>query len=199
MAPTLLLSALVLASHTSLPVAAERDVFHITSRQPTGIASTPGDSAPKKIDADRWPALMANPDETGVYPVPGFDVSQPYRGEPMHGWTVTLAVKRSIPGEGVVETGGSDDHVTDGEFEAHHSSGVCASTITLSRREDRDLLRGGEDGSCGGILSEDCVRRINEAPGVGRSRGAPRLDRLPDECSLNPTAATSPTAYGYSL
>ncbi|RYO85247.1 hypothetical protein DL766_000109 [Monosporascus sp. MC13-8B] len=49
-------------------------------------------------------------------------------------------------------------------FEAHDSWNMCASTITLGRQEDHDRLHGGEDGSCGGLLSEDSVRRTEEAP-----------------------------------
>ncbi|RYP09881.1 hypothetical protein DL764_001015 [Monosporascus ibericus] len=171
MTSALLRRSLVLASHASLAAAAERDASHITPRQSAGIASTPGHSAPKKIDTDHWPALIANPDETGVYPVPGFDASRP-------------SCKR-ISRKAV-------------SFEAHEPWEVRASTITLSRQEDRDWPCRDGGRSCSSLLSKDCVCRIEEAPGVCHGCSAPRLDRLPDECSVNFTAATNPTAYGYS-
>ncbi|RYP71134.1 hypothetical protein DL771_005068 [Monosporascus sp. 5C6A] len=189
----------------------------IMERKPAGIASTPGHSAPKKMDTDRWPALIANPDEAGIYPMPGFDVSRPYPGEPMDSRTVTLTVKRNTPGEGVVETRGSDDYFAggmlrlnphaelvqaqldeDGEFEAQGSWKVCTSRSRSVGERTATGSAAARVGRAAASWARTALRRIEEAPAVGRGCGAPRLDRLPDECSFNFTAATNPTAYGYS-
>ncbi|KAL2145887.1 hypothetical protein VTI28DRAFT_5969 [Corynascus sepedonium] len=135
---------------------------------------------------------VAASNATGVFHIPGYDVSKPYPGEPIDGWTIHLAaldLSKPSPyystGEGQPMVGDSlkiqapdallqDNDEEDGtkEVRVHPSWGMCLwnfdhpSHLDKNRYNNRANKPLAADGSCKGFLSDACVAALEKATEV---------------------------------
>ncbi|KAH9896322.1 hypothetical protein F4778DRAFT_783598 [Xylariomycetidae sp. FL2044] len=127
--------------------------------------STSSEDFPFQEDFER---AMAAPNATGSYPVAGFDVTKPYPGEPIDGWTLDISVAAEIP-----TTPNGSEFVTGVGLQLKapralltNASDVAGGVLPADNSTWRLCLMGfssklsgdaNADGTCTGILDDDCI------------------------------------------
>lgn len=123
------------------------------------------------------------PNVTGNFPFSGFDLSRPFPGTTMDGWSFDVQVTADIPAKvyGSENSGFvtlSSIYITppsgnissvDGSWE------LCAHYIGRAKAA-------GDDGSCSKALSEDCVSGLNYHAAVNSTVGGECYMILPTVC-----------------
>ncbi|KAL2130415.1 hypothetical protein VTI74DRAFT_6504 [Chaetomium olivicolor] len=141
-------------------------------------------SGPYNANSTTFLNAVETSNATGIFKIPGYDVSKPYPGEPMDGWTLSMAaldfskVDEKVADEYQPMLGFSlRIKAPDPLIKAHndgtkivntHSSwGMClwnfhqpGSTAWAWNNPDNKPLA--EDGSCKGFLSDDCIAALEK-------------------------------------
>ncbi|KAL2125573.1 hypothetical protein VTJ04DRAFT_1938 [Mycothermus thermophilus] len=148
-----------------------------------------GRAGPYDANTTEFEAAVAVSNATGVFRIPGYDVSKPWPGQPMDGWTISLAMldfpsterwcsNGDCRGNGLVGDSitiqAPDALLKEGEQEetkivnAHPSWGMCAWIFhapsqlhpeRFNNIENRPLA---DDGSCVGLLSDECIAALKQ-------------------------------------
>lgn len=137
----------------------------------------------------QWQAQLGDPDTTGTFTLPGFNISQPWSGAEQLDWTINIAVKANMAlprfdddENALVVTGGmvwieppeglvtGDNYTANEEWSPsalyYMSAGFSALqpdeplTPFFHRDPDDD---GPANGSCKGILTNECIEYIKNA------------------------------------
>lgn len=168
-----------------------------------------GRIGPYDANSTEFESAVAASNATAVFQIPGYDVSKPFPGEPMAGWTVSLAAldlshslrvyctNGDCQGDGMVghsmairapdallrpDEGGRSVVV-----DAHPSWGMCIwdygspSFRRPERYNNQDNRALNPDGSCAGFLSDACIAALERA--------------TRDAYSVAPSAAEARTSF----
>ncbi|KAF6808195.1 hypothetical protein CSOJ01_07704 [Colletotrichum sojae] len=139
--------------------------------------------APYYINAPDWASYFDSPAYSAAYPFDGPDVSQPYPGSMIDGWSVSVAVQNGIPldkaSQGQTTSLNRGKHIagvrvtlnppggllkdSDGEWEMHDSWRICYSQMELTANSTFMNRLKNDDGSCGGWWDDQCLRGIQRA------------------------------------
>ncbi|KAM6517925.1 hypothetical protein FSOLCH5_006695 [Fusarium solani] len=66
-------------------------------------------SAPGNVSDEDWPSLMADYDLIRRWPIPGYNISQPYEdADSIDGWAISLTIRAKIPAKPVVTDDDTD-------------------------------------------------------------------------------------------
>ncbi|KAL2271404.1 hypothetical protein VTJ83DRAFT_775 [Remersonia thermophila] len=156
-----------------------------------GYGSSPGRIGPFDANSTEFEQAIAASNATGIFHIPGYDVSKPWPGEPMDGWAIQLAMfdfpfstRRSCINDkcdGNAAIGHSmkvrapESLLKPGEEEgtqvvnAHPSWGMCVWNYaspphrTPDRFNNKDNRPLADDGSCVGFLSDECIAALERA------------------------------------
>ncbi|KAJ3520333.1 hypothetical protein NM208_g13749 [Fusarium decemcellulare] len=140
--------------------------------------------APGNVSADDWPKLMASPNLVGKWPIPGYNISQPYdEAEAIDGWTLTFTVREKIPSQGTITRNKTDEVFaggmirleppgklvsealqSDGFYKPHPSWTVSIGSFVLNTRSNKAEIEKlhQSKGSCKPAFNEGCIRDIEE-------------------------------------
>lgn len=169
----------------------------VNPRGSYAINATAGYWGAEADKVERWQSYMGDPDATGAFTLPGFNISQPWSGAEPLDWTVQIAVKAGMvlprfdedDDDAQVVTGGmvwieppdglvsGDSYTASGEWSP--LAVVYESTALKSPSPDEPLTPffhrdAGDDspadGSCAGILSDECIEAIESAAGENHVR-----------------------------
>ncbi|KAL1837810.1 hypothetical protein VTJ49DRAFT_3375 [Mycothermus thermophilus] len=147
-----------------------------------------GRIGPYDANTTEFEQAIAASNATGIFHIPGYDVSKPWPGEPMDGWTIHLAmldfsiptIRECIHGDCVTNAAvghstiirAPDSLLKPGEEDgtkvvnAHPSWGMCIwdfgapSHLTPDRFNNKDNRPLADDGSCVGFLSDACIAAL---------------------------------------
>lgn len=142
-------------------------------------------------DIEQWQELLGDPDATGSFTLPGFNISQPWAGAEKMDWNIKIAIKTDMPSprndgarDAKVVTGGMvwieppEDLVqgAKGNYTANEEWSPLALYYTSRafNEPDPDPLvtpffhadPGAEapaDGSCSGILPDECIEFLTSS------------------------------------
>ncbi|KAF6832257.1 alpha-glucanase [Colletotrichum musicola] len=151
---------------------------------------TRNSDAPYYINAPDWASYFTSPAYSAAYPFDGPDVSQPYPGSMIDGWSVSVAVQNGIPldkaSQGQTTALNRGKHIAgvrvtlnppggllkseDGEWELHDSWRICYSQMELTVNSTFMNRLRNDDGSCGGWWDQQCLRGIQRAVAGAWSR-----------------------------
>lgn len=151
-----------------------------------------GRVGPWDANSTEFTNAVAASNATGVFKVPGYDVSKPYPGEPIDGWTIRVA---AVDLSQVLQSGRGVDYYTSSRVpmighsltiqapdallktntdgtkvvNTDPSWGMCSwnfghpNQLTKDRYNNPDNKPLAEDGSCKGFLSDACIAALERA------------------------------------
>lgn len=142
-------------------------------------------SGPFDANSTAFLDAVAASNSTGLFKIPGYDVSKPYPGEPADGWTISVAalnlsqpfeympmdpmigysLKIQAP-DSLLKTNTDGTHIVN----AHPSWGMCmwnfnAPELNKALWNNPTNKPLAEDGSCKGFLSDACIAALENAAG----------------------------------
>jgi hypothetical protein len=153
-----------------------------------GYGAPYGSSGPYEANTPGWLKAVNASNSTGLFKIPGYDVSQPYPGKPIDGWTLSLAaVDVDLPGTQYINDKEVDNrmigysltlqapdsllkHLPDGSqiVNVDKSWGMCfwnweAPNFTNKTRFNNPTSKPlNVDGSCTGFLSDACIAALEK-------------------------------------
>ncbi|WYZ45014.1 hypothetical protein EsH8_VIII_000330 [Colletotrichum jinshuiense] len=143
---------------------------------------------PYFIEGDVWASYFDDPDYSAYYPIDGPDVSGPYPGGGTGSWSVSVAVQNGIPLREARESQvngadrdkfiagtrvtlnpptelltDNDDDDDEAKWPMDKSWRICYSQFSFSTNSAQMQSLTGDDGSCGTLWDEACLRAIEES------------------------------------
>lgn len=95
---------------------------------------------PYGADSAEFLSYVANSNATGVFKIPGYDVSKPYPGEPMDGWTISLAALDIRSYYKRCSKSGNDPEICNTDSTIAHSMTIQAPDSLLKTEADGTKL-----------------------------------------------------------
>lgn len=148
------------------------------------LVSAQAFSEAQGISNSDWQLGMRNANATGTASIPGYNVTAKYPGERSDNWTVSISVSSDIPGG---NTAGGQ-FVTGTQIEWTAPQGLIGSAdpswFLCRTAYSSSKLMGSESapsqGSCNGILSDNCWSDLQESLEAG---GQCQNNTLPPSCT----------------
>ncbi|KAJ3468221.1 hypothetical protein MRS44_002286 [Fusarium solani] len=165
-------------------------------------------SAPGNVSDEDWPSLMADYDLIRRWPIPGYNIFQPYEdADSIDGWAISLTVRAKIPAKPVVTDDDTDavfagsmirleppsalvEDVVErqGFYTPHPSWRVSLGYYFLDRNsrfsgyELERLMYG--NGSCKATFNDTCLDALENSPTWNGREWEIGNPRDPPECKL---------------
>ncbi|KAJ4328870.1 hypothetical protein N0V84_000658 [Fusarium piperis] len=167
-------------------------------------------SAPGNVSDEDWPSLMADYDLIRRWPIPGYNISQPYEdAEPIDGWAVSLTVRAKIPAKGIVT-----NHELTLSLRAPWSAWsplrLSSTTWLSAKASTRRTLRGVRfsgyelerlvygNGSCENSFNDTCLDALENSPTWNGREWEIGNPRDPPECKLTVDMTSVLAAENYT-
>ncbi|KAL2262576.1 hypothetical protein VTK26DRAFT_906 [Humicola hyalothermophila] len=185
--PRSLLRLLATTARLSLTLA--QSPFESASADFGGYGQAFGRVGPYDANSTEFLRYLENSNATGVYNIPGYDVSKPFPGEPMDGWTIRVsALDIKSPGsicvngecgsdsfvghsvqiqapDALLQPNPDDDGATK-VVKTDPSWGMCTWNFYFPNQAAGDAANNpsnkplAADGSCAGFLSDACISAL---------------------------------------
>ncbi|KAK1977839.1 hypothetical protein LZ30DRAFT_801904 [Colletotrichum cereale] len=212
MSPTQKLLAFLLAAN--LGWHAEAGASHVPNGHGQAAIQVRQDNSSRTSIDD----ALKHPNATGTWPINGIDLTKPLVNPPTddsgpgNGWSIDIAVATNIskvfgsrpsvanPVRITLEGPGTvlEDASTTASVYDHYE--VCSFTWYSNSWtvEELEKLQQDADGSCNGVVSEECVQGIRKGL-AGKPCGQPSPSNIPDSCPslIGPASSSGGRAFAF--